>query len=244
MTGAPALAVTGLSHSFGKAKVLDSVGFALNPGDFTVLLGLNGAGKTTLFALVTRLYHSSTGSIAVFGSDVRQRASAALARMGVVFQQPTLDLDLTVEQNLFYHASLHGMARHAAAPRVAAELERVGLIDRRRDRVRQLSGGQRRRIELARALLHEPKLLLLDEPTVGLDIESRHFLIEHVRKLCAEQGLAVLWATHLIDEANDDTRVIVLHRGRVLADGKVPEVVTQAGAADLKTAFDRLVRAA
>jgi ABC-2 type transport system ATP-binding protein len=115
MIDATALAVAGLSHSFGKAKVLDSVSFVLNPGDFTVLLGLNGAGKTTLFALITRLYHSSTGSIAVFGSDVRQRASAALARMGVVFQQPTLDLDLTVEQNLCYHASLHGSSRVANA---------------------------------------------------------------------------------------------------------------------------------
>ncbi len=240
----PALAVAGLSHSFGKAKVLDQVGFALQPGDFTELLGLNGAGKTTLFALVTRLYHSGTGSIAVFGHDVRHGAAAALAAMGVVFQQPTLDLDLTVEQNLFYHASLHGMSRTQAAPRIEAELSRIGLLERRRDRVRQLSGGQRRRVELARALIHEPKLLLLDEPTVGLDIESRQFLIEHVRKLCAEQGLAVLWATHLIDEANDQARVIVLHRGRVLADGNAAALVAQAEVPDLKTAFDRLVRAA
>ena len=239
-----ALTVTGLSHSFGKAKVLDQVGFALQPGDFTVLLGLNGAGKTTLFALVTRLYHSGTGSIAVFGHDIRHRAGTALAAMGVVFQQPTLDLDLTVEQNLLYHASLHGMSGTQAAPRVEAELSRVGLLERRRDRIRQLSGGQRRRIELARALIHEPKLLLLDEPTVGLDIESRQFLIEHVRKLCAEQGLAVLWATHLIDEANDQARVIVLHRGKVLADGNAAELVASAEAPDLKSAFDRLVRAA
>ena len=201
-----ALAVAGLSHAFGPAKVLDNVGFAVNPGDFTVLLGLNGAGKTTLFALVTRLYHNRAGSIAVFGRDVRHQPSAALAAMGVVFQQPTLDLDLTVEQNLFYHASLHGMAQRAARRRIDDELARVGLAERRRDRVRQLSGGQRRRIELARALIHEPALLLLDEPTVGLDIESRRFLIEHVRRLCAERRLAVLWATHLIDEANDEAR--------------------------------------
>jgi ABC-2 type transport system ATP-binding protein len=180
----------------------------------------------------------------VFGHDVQQRAAAALAAMGVVFQQPTLDLDLTVEQNLFYHAALHGMSRAQAAPRIEAELARIGLLERRRDRVRQLSGGQRRRIELARALIHQPKLLLLDEPTVGLDIESRQFLIEHVRTLCAEQGLAVLWATHLIDEAHDQARVIVLHRGRVLADGKAAELVAQAEVPDLKTAFDRLVRAA
>jgi ABC-2 type transport system ATP-binding protein len=107
--------------------------------------------------------------------------------------------------------------------------------------VRQLSGGQRRRVELARALVHDPLLLLLDEPTVGLDIESRRFLIEHVRMLCKEQGLAVLWATHLIDEAADDSQVIILHRGRVLAQGMVREVVASAGAPSLRDTFDRLV---
>jgi ABC-2 type transport system ATP-binding protein len=239
-----ALEVRGLSHAFGKAKVLDEVAFTVRRGDFTVLLGLNGAGKTTLFALVTGLYHSGAGSIAVFGHDIRHSASPALAAMGVVFQQPTLDLDLTIDQNLFYHAALHGMSRAAAAPRIAAELARIGLADRRGARVRQLSGGQRRRVELARALLHEPRLLLLDEPTVGLDIESRRFLIEHVRTLCAARGLAVLWATHLIDEADAQARVIVLHRGRILASGAVPEVVTGTEAPDLRGAFDRLVRAA
>ena len=237
------LEVAGLSHSFGARRVLNKVGFTVRRGDFTVLLGLNGAGKTTLFALITRLYHSKTGRIAVFGHDIRREPLPALASMGVVFQQPTLDLDLTVDQNLFYHAALHGIGRRAAAPRVAAELERVGLAARRRDKVRQLSGGQRRRVELARALVHDPALLLLDEPTVGLDIESRRFMLEHVRMLCAEQGLAVLWATHLIDEAADDSRVIVLHRGNVLAQGVVRDVVASAGAESLRDAFDRLVNA-
>ena len=238
----PPLEVAGLSHSFGPRRVLDKVSFTVRPGDFTVLLGLNGAGKTTLFALITRLYHSASGSISVFGHDIRRDPLAALARMGVVFQQSTLDLDLTVEQNLYYHASLHGIPRRAAAPRIAAELERVGLAGRRRDKVRQLSGGQRRRVEVARALVHDASLLLLDEPTVGLDIESRRFLLEHVRLLCREQGLGVLWATHLIDEATEDAKVIVLHRGRVLAQGGVGAVVAETGAAGLKEAFDRLVR--
>jgi ABC-2 type transport system ATP-binding protein len=238
----PPLEVARLSHSFGNRRVLNDVSFAVHRGDFTVLLGLNGAGKTTLFALITRLYHSRSGRIAVFGHDIRRDSLAALARMGVVFQQPTIDLDLTVEQNLFYHAALHGIGSRAAAPRIADELERVGLATRRRDKVRQLSGGQRRRVELARALVHDPALLLLDEPTVGLDIESRRFLLEHVRLLCKERGLAVLWATHLIDEAADDSRVIVLHRGRMLAQGVVREVAAAAGQATLKDAFDRLVR--
>jgi ABC-2 type transport system ATP-binding protein len=238
---APALEVAKLSHSFGAKQVLTDVGFAVRPGDFTVLLGLNGAGKTTLFALVTRLFHARGGSIRVFGHDIARDSSAALARMGVVFQQPTLDLDLTVAQNMDYHAALHGMPRREARARAAVELERSGLAGRARDRTRQLSGGQRRRVELARALIHTPGLLLLDEPTVGLDIESRRSLLAHVRAQCAERGLGVLWATHLIDEADEKSRVIVLHQGRVLADGAVPDVVAASGERDLRHAFDRLV---
>jgi len=243
VTPAPALAVAAVSHAFGPRAALDQVSFELRPGDFTVLLGLNGAGKTTLFSLITGLYHCGRGRISVFGHDISTAPSPALARIGVVFQQSTLDLDLTVEQNLFYHAALHGMARAAAAPRIAAELDRVGLTARRRDRARHLSGGQRRRVEVARALIHDPALLLLDEPTVGLDMESRGFLLDHVRRLCAEQRLAVLWATHLIDEAGIDARAIVLHGGRVLAEGPVPAIVRDAGAATLKAAFDTLVAA-
>jgi ABC-2 type transport system ATP-binding protein len=241
---AAALDVQGLSHAFGERKALDDVSFSVRAGDFTVLLGLNGAGKTTLFALVTGLYHSRTGLIAVYGNELKRKPLAALARIGVVFQQSTLDLDLTVEQNMFYHAALHGMPRRDAAVRIADELDRVGLADRRKDKARQLSGGQRRRVELARSLVHNPSLLLLDEPTVGLDIESRQFLLDHVRRLCDERGLAVLWATHLIDEADDRSKVIVLHRGRILAAGAAPSVIEQAGETSLRGAFDRLVQGA
>ena len=245
MTRLPAaLEVAGLTHRFGNRTVLEDIAFSVAPGAFTALLGPNGAGKTTLFALITRLYHAREGRIAVFGRSFRSDPTAALARMGVVFQQPTLDLDLTVEQNLYYHTALHGMSRAAAAPRIAAELERVGLLDRRRDRARLLSGGQRRRVELARALLHQPSLLLLDEPTSGLDLESRRFLLQHVRRLCAESGLAVLWATHLIEEAGENADVVVLHRGRVLAQGPAPGVVAGAGATGLQDAFEHLIKVA
>ena len=235
-----ALRVSGLSYAFGARRVLQDVEFGVKPGDFTVLLGLNGAGKTTLFALITRLYSARAGGISVFGHDVERESRVALARMGVVFQQPTLDLDLTVEQNLFYHASLHGLSRRAALPHLEAELGRVGLLERRHDRVRALSGGQRRRVELARALVHQPSLLLLDEPTAGLDIESRQFLLQHVRALCRTRALGVLWATHLIDEAGEDSCVIVLHQGRVLAQDTAAALSVPAGS--LKDAFDALTR--
>jgi ABC-2 type transport system ATP-binding protein len=236
-----ALAVSNVSHSFGERKALNGVSFTIGAGDFTVLLGLNGAGKTTLFALVTGLYHSGNGSISVYGAELKTGYLKALAKIGAVFQQSTLDLDLTVEQNMFYHAALHGMARSVAGPRITAELDRVGLSDRRKDKARNLSGGQRRRVELARALIHEPSLLLLDEPTVGLDIESRQFLLDHVRRLCAERGMAVLWATHLIDEADETSKVVVLHKGKVLASGAATDVIADAGEATLRGAFDKLV---
>jgi len=236
----PALSVAQLSYAFGARQVLHKVDLAVRPGDFSVLLGLNGAGKSTLFALITRLYSARTGRISVYGHDIEREPLAALACLGVVFQQSTLDLDLTVEQNLFYHAALHGMSRRAARLRIEEELSRIGLLDRKADRVRALSGGQKRRVELARALLHAPSLLLLDEPTVGLDMESRRFLLDHVRGLCRSRALGVLWATHLIDEAGEESRVIVLHQGRILADGAASDI-TQAGES-IKGAFDRLTQ--
>jgi len=234
------LIVAGLSHAFGERQALCDVSFEVNRGDRTMLLGLNGAGKTTLFSLITRLYNHRSGSIRIFGWEIKKKPSEALARLGVVFQLPTLDPDLTVAQNLFYHAALHGLPRREAAVRIKREIERVGLTDRMHEKARTLSGGQRRRVEIARALIHQPRMLLLDEATVGLDIASRQFLLDHVRMLCREEGLAVLWATHLIDEVDSAARVIVLHRGRVLAQGQVPEVIRQANAASIREAFDKL----
>src|SRR5271163_288665 len=233
MNIAPALAVEGLGHRFGPRRVLKDVSFSIAPGDFTVLLGLNGAGKTTLFSLATRLYAQSEGTIRIFGMDIRERMLECLRRMGIVFQQPTLDLDLSVEQNLYYHCALHGLSRRDATRRIAAEIARVGLVGQRRDKTRQLSGGQRRRIEIARALLHQPRLLLLDEPTVVLD---------HVRQLCRDEGLAALWATHLIDEVGEGARVIVLHKGEVLADGAAAQLIGQMRAPSMRAAFETLVQ--
>ena len=239
---APAVDVDSVSHAFGARMALDGASFAVEAGCFCVLLGLNGAGKTTLFSLITRLYDNSSGSIRVFGHDVRHESRRALRRLGVVFQQRTLDLDLSVIQNLNYHAALHGLAPGEAKRRAAAELQRFDLADRAADKVRQLSGGQMRRVEIARALLHEPDLLLLDEPTVGLDMKARQGILDHVRALCREAGLSVLWATHLIDEVGPESHVIVLHQGRVLDAGPAGELVARAGAADVREAFAALTR--
>ena len=155
----------------------------------------------------------------------------------------TLDLDLTVLQNLIYHGALHGLSRGEARRRAEAELARAGLAERAGDKVRRLSGGQMRRIEIARALLHRPKLLLLDEPTVGLDISARQDILERVRGLCRDEGLAVLWATHLIDEVLPENQVVILHQGAVLDSGTAAEVAARAGAEDIRAAFTELTRA-
>ena len=239
-TGIAALAIDGLSHDFGARKALDCVSFVVSAGSFTVLLGPNGAGKTTLFSLVTRLYNNRAGSIRVFGFEVREQPSEALARIGAVFQQRTLDLDLTVGDNLRYHAALHGMSRRDTKDRIETELGRAGLLERLKDKVRSLSGGQMRRVEIAAALLHRPRLLLLDEPTVGVDIGSRQAILDHVHRLCLEDGLGVLWATHLIDEVNPGDDVVVLHQGRILAHGDVEAVTRAADVPNMRAAFTKL----
>jgi ABC-2 type transport system ATP-binding protein len=233
-----ALEIEGVSFAYARGAVaLDGVGLSVPMGSFTALLGPNGAGKTTLLSLVTRLFQARQGRIRVCGQDLRAAPRQALAAMGVVFQQLTLDLDLSVEQNLRYGAALQGLPGRAARHRIDEGLRRVGLADRRRAKARTLSGGLRRRVEIVRALLHDPRLLVLDEPTVGLDIDSRRQLVETVHRLCREQGLAVLWTTHLIDEIWPEDRLVVLHRGRVQASGSVREVLRQAAAGDVGEAF-------
>jgi ABC-2 type transport system ATP-binding protein len=234
---APALAVNGVSHAYGPRKALDNVSLTVPQSCFTALLGLNGAGKTTLFSLITRLYDTRTGSIDVLGHRVSREPGEALRRLGVVFQARTLDLDLSVMENLLYHAALHGIGGRDARQRAEAALRDIDLADRAKEPARKLSGGQMRRVEIARALLHEPRVLVLDEPTVGLDVNSKTVIVRHVRALVRDRGVAVLWATHLLDEVANDDAVVVLHRGQVVAAGDVSAVIAQAGSADMRAAF-------
>jgi ABC-2 type transport system ATP-binding protein len=236
-TSTGALQVKDVSHSFGSHVVLDNVSLQVPQGKFAVLLGLNGAGKSTLFALVTRLYDNITGEIKILGYDVRRRPTEALQRLGVCFQSRAIDPDLSLTQNLLYHAALHGIGGKEAKARAAAALEKVEMSDRANSKVRTLSGGQARRVEIARSLMHRPGLLLLDEPTVGLDIGSRESVIRIVRALVAKENLGVLWATHLFDEVAPDDHVVVLHKGKVMFTGSVPDLLAQSGTKTISDAF-------
>lgn len=217
------LTVKSLSFRYGQKQALDNVAFEVGSGRFCALLGPNGAGKSTLVSLLTRLLVAPSGDIRIAGHDLRATPRKALAELGVVFQQPTLDLNLTVRQNLKYFAALHGIAGGETSGRIDAALDRLDMRTRADEKASALNGGHRRRMELARALLHQPKVLILDEPTVGLDAAARQSITDHVHDL-ADDGLGVLWATHLTDEVRDSDALLVLHQGQIVATGQTGDI--------------------
>ena len=233
----PALFLNGVVKTYGAIRAVDGVSLAAKPGEFIALLGPNGAGKTTLFQLLAGLFVPDAGRIEIMGQDMLHNPVPALAKLGIVFQQPTLDLELTVTGNLLFHAGLHGIPRDVAKARIEKELARLGLSERAHDKAAQLSGGNRRRVELARALLHEPRVLLMDEATVGLDPASRSDLIKLILAMCKERAVAVLWATHLCDEVPEADRVVVLNRGKILADTTPTDLMAKAATSTIEQAF-------
>jgi ABC-2 type transport system ATP-binding protein len=236
-TQVPALLLDRVVKTYGPIRAVDGVSLVARAGEFIALLGPNGAGKSTLFQLLSGLFTADSGRIEVMGHDMSRDPVPALGRLGIVFQQPTLDLELSVTANLLFHAGLHGMPRAVALERIEEELAQLGLKERAHDKAAQLSGGNRRRVELARALLHQPRLLLMDEPTVGLDPASRSDLLKQLLIMRRERQVAILWATHLCDEVPDADRVIVLHRGKVLADTTPGKLITKAGTTTIEEAF-------
>lgn len=233
-----------LRLAYGSRPALVGVTFAARPARFTALLGPNGAGKSTLVSVLCGLVHPEQGSVKILGHDIVRQPRAALGEMGLVFQQQTLDLDLSVDQNMRYFAALRGLAGIDARRRIDASLERMGLLHRAKEKVRTLNGGHRRRLEIARALVHDPQVLILDEPTVGLDVDSRADLIEHAHALSSDSGLTILWATHLVDEIWETDDVIVLHRGRIEAAGPLGTVLERTGAATIIDAYRQLTLSA
>lgn len=215
-----------LSFAYGKKKALNKVSLTL-PQGFNVLLGPNGAGKSTLFSLLTGLTQTADGSININEHELTSNKAKIMSQMGVVFQQNTLDLDLSVKQNLLYYASLHGIAPEKALQNIEKILAQLSLAERLNDKVRTLNGGHRRRVEIARALIHQPSVLLLDEATVGLDVDSRLLIISYVRNLCAERNICVLWTTHLMDEVEPSDRLIIINKGEIQAQEQSSKLCEQ-----------------
>lgn len=237
-----ALEAQAVTKAYGSQAALKGVDLAIQAGVFCALLGPNGAGKTTLFQILSGLFSADSGSATLLGCDVARQAEA-LRQLGCVFQQPSLDLDMTVQRNLSYHASLHGLSHRETLERSAAVLDSVGLAGEQQRLCRQLSGGNRRKVELARALLHRPKVLLMDEATVGLDPQSRQQLLALVHDLCKKEDLTVLWATHLVEEVQDAPQVVVLVRGQVTFNGTPEGLQHQQRASTLTDAFLSLTEA-
>lgn len=239
MNSPAALSIADVTFDYGKRRALDQVTFDVRPGETVILLGPNGAGKSTLFAMICGLFRPQAGSISICDRSIAKNGASALAPLGIVFQQQTLDLDLTVRQNLRYFCKLRGLDGQAADSRIAEALAGLDMAERIDEKVRALNGGHRRRVEIARAALHRPAILLLDEPTVGLDIPTRRALIADLHQR-AVGGTALLWATHLIDEIAETDRVVVLHKGKIVGDGLPAALCKQSGTSNLDAAFARL----
>jgi ABC-2 type transport system ATP-binding protein len=233
----PAVELRGLTKRYGPHTAVDALSLTIAPRTFVGLLGPNGAGKSTLFQMLTGLFAADAGQALIAGHSISDQPVKALAALGVVFQQSSLDLDLSVERNLRFHAALHGLPRRVADQRIEQGCAALGLANDRQRAVRELSGGNRRKVELVRALLHQPAVLLMDEASVGLDPASRRDLLAALRADVAARGTAVLWATHLVEEAQQADRVLVLHHGKLIADGTPAEVTAALGGATLEAGF-------
>ena len=227
-----ALSVTDLTHRYGDRVALDRVSLDVAPGAFVALLGPNGGGKSTLFRICATLQRPTSGTAAVFGADVMRDAAAARRKLGVVFQSPALDIRLTVRENLLHHGRLYGLGGAPLREGIADVLARVGLADRANDYVLKRSGGLRRRAEIAKVLLTRPALLLLDEPTTGLDPGARRDLWRDLSAIRASAGATIVLTTHLLDEAAASDRVVILDRGRIVVDG-APEALTRSVGGDV-----------
>ena len=216
--------ISEVSHNFGQKRVLDQITLSMKKGTFCALLGPNGAGKSTLFSALTRLLIPTQGTIKIHGNDIHKSPRPALSNIGVVFQQQTMDLDLTVFQNLRYFGKLQGMAGKDLNQRIDQVLTLLNMAERSHEVVRTLNGGHRRRAEIARSLIHDPKVLLLDEATVGLDPETRKSITDDMHKIAQTKGKTILWATHLCDEVGDDDQLVILHNGKILRNGPAHEI--------------------
>lgn len=237
------LSVKDLSKFYGEFKALDGVEFVAYEGEFIGLLGPNGAGKTTLFQVLCGLFAPDRGQVEIFGGTYQEKSSSILTRLGVVFQTRSVDLDMTILENLRFHGRLYGMRKQQLAERIDQLSSMFDLTDLIKRPVRTLSGGQQRKVEIARAMINEPDLLLMDEPSAGLDTVARRKLVSELHDLVHTSGMTLLWSTHLVDEVEDADRIILLSKGQVVAQDTPVGLIESASVDNLVDAYTALTGA-
>ena len=235
------LEIKNIQKFYNSFKALDSISFKVNLGELVVLLGPNGAGKSTLFSIITGLSSADKGECFINGYNIKEDGIRALKSLGVVFQQPTIDLELSVRENLLFHCRLHGLELLEVIKTIESGLKSSGLEKKINNKVRTLSGGERRKVELIRSLLHKPLMLLMDEPTVGLDPGSRADLLKKIVNLKFQGTISVLWTTHLVDEAEKADKIIILNKGKIQAIGTKTQILDKAKEKKLEKAFFKIV---
>jgi ABC-2 type transport system ATP-binding protein len=228
----------GLVKKFGDFTAVDNIAFDVAKGEIFAFLGPNGAGKTTTIKMLTTLLKPTSGSVSLDGLDPVTHQTAARKQFGIVFQDPSVDDELTAYENMDFHGVLYGVPRKLRQERIETLLKLFELWDRRNDQVKQFSGGMRRRLEIARSLLHTPKIIFLDEPTLGLDPQTRNQLWTHVRKLNDDEKVTVFLTTHYMEEAERIAhRIAIIDHGRIIAQGTADELKTRTGTESLEQAF-------
>jgi ABC-2 type transport system ATP-binding protein len=229
MSNRAAIEISDLAYRYGQHEAISGLALEVVEGEILALLGPNGSGKTTLFRLLSTLIPLQEGNVRILGSDLRHQPEAIRALLGVVFQAPSVDKKLTVRENALCHGRLYGLAGSVLSNRANEMLSRFRLSDRLRDRVETLSGGLRRRVELAMGMLHQPRMLLLDEPSTGLDPGARSDLWQYLQQVRSEQGVTVVLTTHLLEEAERADRIAIMHCGRIVALGTPADLQSSIG---------------
>jgi ABC-2 type transport system ATP-binding protein len=233
--------VNNLTKVYGKLTAVDNISFNVPAGKIFAFLGPNGAGKTTTIKMLTTLTPSTSGSIIVNGFDTKKSPNDVRRSFGIVFQDPSLDDELTAYENMFFHAGLYGIPRSETPARIKEMLDFVELWDRRDNLVKQFSGGMKRRLEIARGLLHTPTILFLDEPTVGLDPQTRNHIWSYIKKLNQERGLTVFLTTHYMDEVEKTADIVaIVDHGKLITNDTVANIIAKSESKTLEEAFIKL----
>jgi len=233
--------VDNLTKNFGDFCAVDHVSFSVPKGTIFAFLGPNGAGKSTTIKMLTTIHSPSEGKMTVGRFDVLTKKNEVRKSIGVIFQDYTLDNELTAYENLYYHAVLYRVPESERKRKIEALLSNVGLLERKNDFVKNFSGGMKRRVEIARGLLHSPRILFLDEPTLGLDVQTRNFLWTNIAKMNKEQGITIFFTTHNLDEAEKiATKLAIIDKGKILIEGTVEEIKNKTGTISLEKAFLKL----